>query len=132
MRFIQYFYPTANLIMLAQGCILGWFSPALPYLISENSPLTSGPLTSVEVSWIGAMINVGAMCGGCMFGFITALLGCKRAMLALALPSIIFWILIFYGDTYYYILFGRFLSGWTAGGIQTTVVLYTSEISNNK
>lgn len=44
--FTHFFIPIlANLIMLSHGCIIGWFSPALPKLLSANTPLVSGPLT---------------------------------------------------------------------------------------
>lgn len=118
--------------MLGHGAIIGWFSPALPKLLSENTPLVTGPLNQFQVSWLGSITNIGAMCGTFTFGFITACLGCKRAMLFLALPSIIFWILIFFGNTYNDILLARFFCGWAGGGVQTTTVLYIAEISNNK
>lgn len=103
----------ANLIMLGHGCIIGWFSPALPKLLSTDTPLVTGPLNSQEVSWIGSITNLGAMCGTFTFGFFTAFLGCKRAMLFLALPSVVFWILIYFGDAYLDILLARFFTGWT-------------------
>lgn len=76
-------------------------------------------------------------------------------MLILTFPSIAFWIIIYFGDTYYHILiarlistlknrwnnyfhsytekhFNRFLNGLTAGGVQTTTILYISEIANDK
>ncbi|XP_055299426.1 uncharacterized protein LOC129567002 [Sitodiplosis mosellana] len=122
---------TANLIMLAHGCIVGWFSPALPKLLSDNTPLITGPFTSEEVSWVGSIMNIGALCGTFTFGFINTFLGCKRAMIFLAMPSTIFWILIYFGDSYNHILIARFFTGWTGGGIQTTIVLYIAEISND-
>lgn len=72
------------------------------------------------------------MFGTVIFGYITMLMGCKRAMLFLALPSIMFWILVYFGNTYDHILLARFTSGWVDGGALTTVILYISEISNNK
>lgn len=87
---------------------------------------------SGQLSWIGSITNIGAMFGTVLFGYVTMFLGCKRAMLFLALPSIMFWIIIYFGDTYYHILFARFVSGWIDGGALTTVVLYISEISNDK
>lgn len=95
--------------------------------------------------------------GTFMFGFITSRLGCKRAMLFLAIPSIIFWVLVFFGNSYYYILIARFFTGqlnaiahnlmwskwiikstvwfvvgWTGGGASIATQIYISEISNDK
>lgn len=76
-------------------------------------------------------------------------------MIFLALPSTVFWILIYFGNAYHHLLLARFFTGWTGdfneiypnsthkkwaqicllfpgGGIQTTIMLYISEISNNK
>lgn len=117
--------------MLCHGVIIGWFSPALPKLLSQNSPLIDGPLNSTDISWIASITNIGALCGTFTFGFFTTFLGCKRAMLFLALPSTVFWILIYFGNAYHHILLARFFCGWSGGGIQTTIVLYISEISNN-
>lgn len=35
----------ANWIVLSYGCIVGWLSPALPILLSTDSPLVTGPIT---------------------------------------------------------------------------------------
>lgn len=39
--------------------------------------------------------------------------------------------LIYFGDNYYYILASRVCTGLTAGGVQSTIILYISEISSN-
>lgn len=108
------------------------FSPSLPILMSDDTPLKSGPLSNEELSWLGSINNLGALCGILTFGFITSFLGCKRSMLFLAFPSAAFWLLIYFGNTYYHILFARFFTGWTGGGINTTTLLYISEIVNDK
>lgn len=118
--------------MLSYGCIVGWFSPAVPILLSPNTPLSSGPLTNDQLSWVGSINGIGSLIGILTFGSLTSFMGCKRTMLFLICPSLAFWFLIYYGDLYIHILVARFLVGWTAGGIETTTVLYVSEISNNK
>lgn len=81
--------------------------------MSDETPLKSGPLTSEEISWLGSINNIGALGGILTFGFITSFLGCKKSMLFLAFPSAAFWLLIYFGNTYYHILFARFFTGWT-------------------
>lgn len=126
------FSPSANIIALGHGLLLGWLSPSLPTLLSENSPLKSGPLTNEQLSWIGSINSIGALSGTFTTGLLTTFIGCKRAMLLLSVPSILFWILIYFGDTYYHVLIGRIFVGWTGGGIQTTLILFTSDIANDK
>lgn len=112
--------------------MIGWIAPATPILLSDETPLKTGPLTNEQLSWIGSINAIGAILSTFTFGFVTLMLGCKRAIIFLTVPSIVFYVLIFVGDTYYYILIARFFTGWSGGGIQTTLILYIAEIANNK
>lgn len=42
---------------------MGWLSPALLILQSDDSPLTSGPVTVEESSWLGSLIFLGSISG---------------------------------------------------------------------
>lgn len=101
-------------------------------LLSDDTPLKTGSITNEELSWIGAMNSVGAICGTFICGAMSALIGSKRAMIYLAYPVIAFWILIYFGNDFYHILAARFFTGLTTGGFQSGVVLYVSEISSDK
>lgn len=118
--------------MLGHGCVIAWFSPSLPILMSDETPLKNGPLSNEELSWLGSINNLGALIGILTFGFITNFIGCKRSMIFLAFPSAAFWLLIYFGNTYYQLLFARCLAGITGGGINTTTLLFVSEIANDK
>lgn len=37
----------------------GWTATALPILMNENTPLTSGPLKNSEASWVGSINCIG-------------------------------------------------------------------------
>ncbi|XP_055295168.1 facilitated trehalose transporter Tret1-like [Sitodiplosis mosellana] len=121
----------ANLICIGHGNLLGWMSPSLPTLLSETTPLKTGPLNNEQLSWVGSINSIGALCGTFSTGLLTTFIGCKRAMIFLTLPSLIFWVLVFIGDTYYHVLIARIFTGWTGGGIQTTLILFTSDIAND-
>lgn len=123
---------SANLISFSHGCIIGWVTPALMLLTSDETPLSSGPITLEELSWIGSMNSIGAMLGTFSFGCFTTLIGCKRAMTFLALPAIGYWVTIVYGDSANWIIFARFLAGWCGGGILSISVLYVAEIADPK
>lgn len=118
--------------MLGQGCNEGWVAPAIPILTSPNTPLTSGPMSSIEISWVGSLGSIGLSCGALFFSYLTFVLGSKRTMLFLAVPPVTFWLLVYFGDTYYYLLVARFLSGMTSGGLPVSTLIYLSEISNNE
>lgn len=107
-------------------------SPALPLLTSEQTPLLSGPLTNEQVSWIGSITFIGVLVGALSFGYITASLGSKRAVLSVAVPIILFWLLIYFGTTYYVVLIARLISGFAASGCQSVIILFIPEIANDK
>lgn len=123
---------SANLVLLGYGTATGWLSPALSVLRTEDTPLKTGPLTNDNLSWLGGISSLGSIVGTFIFGFLASYIGCKRAMSYLGIPSISFWIFVFYGDTLYQLLIGRFVMGFTAGGIQSGVIIYISKISNDK
>ena len=104
-------FDSANIVILSHGTSVGWVSPALPVLLSNNTPLTTGPITNEQLSWIGSMSNFGSVLGTFIFGTLTAFWGAKRSMMFLAFPQIIFWLLILFGDTYYHIIVGRLAAG---------------------
>lgn len=129
---INFFHFPANFIMFSHGCILGWVSTALLLLTSEDTPLKSGPVTLEQLSWIGSMHCIGAMFGTFTFGCFTSFMGCKRTMAFLGIPAICYWLTIMYGHSVHYIIFARFLAGWTGGGIFSITVLYVAEIADDK
>lgn len=103
----------------------------MPYLKSNNTPLVDGPLTTDQISWIGSINSIGGIIGTISFGYIVSEMGSKRAIIFLTLPEIAFWILIYFGNHYYYILIARVLSGFTGAGI-VPLVLFVSEIANDE
>lgn len=123
---------SANLIALSQGWFNGWISPALPILASNSTPLSSGSLTINEISWTGSINCIGAVLGSLFFDQFVSLIGSKRVVHLLAVPTIVFWFLIYVGNTYYHILIARFICGLASGGVYTTVVLFISEIANDE
>lgn len=77
------------------------------------------------------MSSFGALFGTFIFGILTASTGSKRAMTLLAFPVIAYWLLVHFGDSFYYLIAARFVTGWTVGGIQSAVALYVAEISTD-
>lgn len=119
-------------MLFGHGMIIGWLSPALSKLTDESTPLQTGPLTNEQVSWMGSVGAIGALFGCLSTGYIITLFGCKRTMIFLTVPMILFWILIHFGNTYYQILIGRIFSGFSGGGLMLALILYVTEIANDK
>lgn len=121
-----------NIITLSHGCALGWLSPSLPYLRSDESHLVTGPVSSDEVSWIGSSLCIGGFIGTIAFGKIAEMLGKKKALLLLVFPHLCFWLLVLTSTHIYHLYIARVCAGLTGGGTLRTVSLYITEISENK
>lgn len=77
---------TANIVVLGQGCAIGWLSPTLPLLQSDDSPLQSGKLTIEEASWIGSISSIGSVVGTIYFGLMSIYFGCKKTLVFCGFP----------------------------------------------
>lgn len=83
------FLLSANIISLCHGLAIGWLSPNLPKLQSEDSPLIGGPMTLSQTSWIGSYFSIGAIVGNCIFGILSNYIGRKNTLCILALPNLV-------------------------------------------
>lgn len=72
------------------------------------------------------------MIGSLTFGYFITSLGSKRALLFLTIPDILFWLLIYFGNSFYHILIAKFLGGWAATGAHGGAILFVSEIANDE
>lgn len=118
-----------NLMSLSHGLAIGWLSPSLPYLRSEESHLSTGPVTSENVSWIGSLSAVGAFFGAVIFGKISQKFGQKLTLILLVVPHLTFWSLVYTSTHLYHLYIARICAGLTGGGTIRTLSLYITEIS---
>lgn len=80
---------SGNVVVLCHGCVVGWISPSLPILLSNDSPLASGPLTKTEAGWIGSVIPCGAFLGTMLFGILANYIGSKNSLILSIIPLIV-------------------------------------------
>lgn len=123
---------TVNLIVLSHGCAMGWTSPFIPYLQSTTTHLSSGPLTSDDVSWIGSLLSFGGILGTLIYSAISQKFGKRAALFLLIIPHVGFWILIYFATNAYHLYLARTLAGLTGGGALRTISVYVSEISESR
>lgn len=97
----------ANLVIIGYGMLVGWYSPAVEKLASNDTILTTGPLTTDDKSWLGSINCIAALPGSICFGFLVTVIGAKRTILFLSVPCLICWVLIYFGDSYAYIFSGK-------------------------
>lgn len=91
--FVCFLFYTANVGCLGQGCGVGWLSPSLPILMSNESPLKSGTITTNEAGWIGSILSLGAVLGTLCFGLLTNVIGTKKSMMACIIPTLVIFFL---------------------------------------
>ncbi|XP_002070820.3 facilitated trehalose transporter Tret1 [Drosophila willistoni] len=121
---------TVHIMTLTHGIAVGWLSPSLRLLGSENSPI-GDPLTIQQASWVGSLIGLGSLTGNLVFGLLLDRLGRKFCMYFLAIPNMIYWILIYTAQDVTYLYAGRFLAGMSGGGCYVVLPIFIAEIADN-
>lgn len=121
-----------NILSVCHGGTIGWLSPAIPQLKSNETQLVTGPATVEEISWIGAYFSVGAIVGNVLFSAMLHYVGLRRTMQALPLPNILFWLSVLFGYYPWHLYVGRVFGGMTGGGLYLCVPLFVSDIADRK
>jgi len=121
----------ANILTLNFGITLGYASPAIPELRTDDE-VTSINDTSIVFS---AMVPFGAMVSSPIAGWLLDTLGRHMALMFCALPYTIGWLLIILtrlttGQSFLPVLYiGRFFTGAGMGYATTSVPLYVAELA---
>ncbi|XP_039948381.1 facilitated trehalose transporter Tret1-like [Bactrocera tryoni] len=118
---------TYHIMNFAHGLGIGWVSPTVEIIQSPETPL-SFPVTVEDVSWIGSLFGFGFLSGNILFGLTANRLSRKLNMYLLALPNMLFWILIYFVQNVKYLYAGRFFGGVTAGGLFVIAPMFFIEI----
>ncbi|KAJ6648626.1 hypothetical protein Bhyg_03857, partial [Pseudolycoriella hygida] len=77
----------ANLACLSNGGSIGWLSPSLLVLQSDETTLDNGPIDHEQSSWLGSSAYIGGFLGNYLFMAILNNFGKKRAFNVLVLPN---------------------------------------------
>lgn len=120
-----------NIIAIGHGMTLGWLSPALQVLQSDDTPLSSGPLTVAQTSWIGSFVTITGVVGVLFFTILSDRFGRKLALCFLGIPHIGFWFSVLFGTQYYHLYIGRLISGMATGGVVACIPLFISDIAES-
>lgn len=120
------------MVSLIYGFGLGWASPNVPLLLSDESPLTTGPVSLSESSWISSLFCLGGAFGSVTFGWLLDTIGRKWAITAIGVPEAISWALIAFVPNVSSLLVARFLIGLSGGAMLVGVPVFVSEIANDR
>lgn len=128
-EFFYFFIFTVNLAAMTYGAMIGWQSPILPQLQSDNPPVGTIAMTNEEVSWLGAIMCLGGIVTTPMMGLLSEKFGRKLTGCLLGLPFITCSFLTIFATEQIHIFIGRFFAGMGGAGALFLVPLYVSEIS---
>lgn len=112
---------------------ISWTSPIYSKLYSNDSSINplGKPITEKQDSWIGSLLNIGAMLGTFPYGYLAERFGRKATLLSIALPHFVAYLAMAFAQNVYIIYFGRFLGGLAVGGGYTLLPMYIAEVSED-
>lgn len=99
--------------------------------MSTDTPLGEGaaPLSTGEVSWIGAIPALSLLVGSPLFGFIVQKLGRKLTYLLALLPNVMSFGVLLFANNVYIIYIARVMAGFAAAGTFIVTPIYVNEIT---
>ncbi|XP_050311043.1 facilitated trehalose transporter Tret1-like [Anthonomus grandis grandis] len=123
-----------NLVVFSVAGCWSWTSPMIPKFQSTDPHLNplGRPATTLETSWIASIMNLGAIVGPFIGGYLSHNYGKKTSLLIMTTPILVSHALCAIGDDIYYFLFARLLIGLSAGTIYSVVPGYVGDVSEDK
>ncbi|CAL4073794.1 unnamed protein product [Meganyctiphanes norvegica] len=119
---------SASLGALGMGTVIGYSSPALPYLTGNATDTVH--LDPQEAMWFSSILNVGALIGGPVAGVCMNNIGRRGTMIASIIPFLLGWGLIGFGENFIMLLAGRILTGMCCGIVSLVVNVYIGEFAS--
>lgn len=99
-RFLLVHGSTVAFSSFLLGSALGWSSTVQPQLQSvlesyqKNNSYWYISLDDDQMSWVGSLLNIGAIFGAITGGFLMDTLGCRFILVAISVPFITGWLMI--------------------------------------
>lgn len=121
-----------NIITVCYGVTIGWPSASLLILLSADTPLPGGPLTTEQASWIGSLVALGGLIGNICFGWLSGLVGRKSILLGAFLPMASGWLLIYVAQSHVYLYAARLLQGFSGGAVYVVMPVFVAEIADSR
>jgi len=121
-----------NLAALSSGLSLGFSAIALPQLKANNDTSETNETSSSYYyqpfqvnmesgSWIASIFGLGAIFGGFAAAYLGSQFGRRKALIMMAVPDTLGWILIAAAQNAPMMLIGRFLNGFSASGYSSCI-----------
>ncbi|CAG9569171.1 unnamed protein product [Danaus chrysippus] len=121
-------------MITSTGYCLGWTSP-INGKLSDNSTesgVLDEPATTEELAWVGSLLNIGAIFGPFVGGFLAGRIGRKWGLLSAIIPFVVGWILIAVVQNIAFLYAARVFWGVGVGMVFTISPMYCAEIATNE
>lgn len=120
------FYVAVCIIVAACGSSFGWVGPTLVQLAGADSEIS---MTSSQISWMVAIIEVGNLISPIPAGLLADMFGRKLVILCTGPLYIVSWLIILQIKTLAALCVARVIQGLAIGIAFTVVPMYLGEIS---
>lgn len=117
---------------MSYGIAFGWCSPSLPALLSDESPLPTGPITIDESNWISSILCIGLTLGALLSGPLSGRLGRIRLLMVLVPIQSVGWLLVIFAQNVYYLYGSRLLLGFIGSVLFVVLPVYVAEIADDR
>lgn len=111
--------------------MIGWQSPTIPQLQSENPPVGNEPMTNEAASWLTGIMCLTAALTSLIVGAILNRFGHKVTGYLIALAHCTSWLFTIFATQQTHLFIGLFFSGISGGMTLFSVPLYVSEIASD-
>ncbi|KAL4717597.1 hypothetical protein ACJJTC_000746 [Scirpophaga incertulas] len=117
----------ASSTLLSYGLEVGWVSPMTKILQSDRSP-TGYAMSDTEITWVGSIMAFVAVPGVSLYAWVADRYGRKVAVLALAVPQLLAWIIKLSATNLSMLILSRVVAGLPSGGCFNVLPMYIREI----
>ncbi|XP_063239516.1 facilitated trehalose transporter Tret1-2 homolog [Bacillus rossius redtenbacheri] len=128
-RYTQYLAGgLATLAALSSGTMLSWSSPGLALL---QQPTSTPHVTSDQASWVGSLLNIGALLGALPAGLLADRVGRRTTLIALGPLLVVSWLLVAFCTSVWELYAARLLGGAAVGAVSVVAPVYCVEVAEN-
>ncbi|XP_050304818.1 facilitated trehalose transporter Tret1-like [Anthonomus grandis grandis] len=123
----------ADLLASSGDITSTWTSPMYPKLYSNDTTVNplGRPITEDEDSWMGSLINIGAILGALPAGLVADRYGRKKTLIAVAVPHITAYLIYAFATNVYMFYAGRLVNGVSVGVGYAILPMYIAEVSED-
>jgi len=115
----------------SMGLSLGWASPAITQLQSNNS-IEPGPISDRQAEWVGSLLPLGAFISVPVAGPLMESFGRRNTIVLACLPMFLGWACIALSRAVWLMYLGRIMTGFAASLYSVVVPIYIGEIASTR